>query len=86
LQQLETGLRAPAVSLMVSYSALKLFPRLEPAPRRSALRKIVASLAPKDGKAQPRCSTKRSRARHNINDWKIIAGERSKAAWSFGWV
>ncbi len=39
LQQLEAGLRAPAASLMLSYGALKLLPRLGSAPRRSALRK-----------------------------------------------
>jgi hypothetical protein len=39
LQQLETGLRAPAASLMLSYGALKLLPGLGSAPRRSALRK-----------------------------------------------
>ena len=38
LQQLETGLRAPFASVILSYGALKTAPLLGPAPRRSALR------------------------------------------------
>ncbi len=38
LQQLEAGLRAPSASAMLSYGALKLYPGLGSAPRRSALR------------------------------------------------
>ena len=47
LQQLETGLRAPAVSLMLSYGALKLFPVWDPLRGDPRFEKIVASLAPK---------------------------------------
>ena len=46
--------------------------------------KIVASLAPKNRKAQPRCSTKRSHARHKMKYWEIIADNLSKAGWSWG--
>ncbi len=44
LQQLETGLRAPVASLMLSYGALKLFPVWDPLRTRSRLKKSVASL------------------------------------------
>src|SRR6266496_1985537 len=47
LQQLETGLRAPAASLMLSYGALKLFPVWGPLRGDPRFEKIVASLAPK---------------------------------------
>jgi len=47
LQQLETGLRAPTVSLMLSYGALKLFPVWDPLRGDPRFEKIVASLAPK---------------------------------------
>jgi TolB-like protein/class 3 adenylate cyclase/Tfp pilus assembly protein PilF len=47
LQQLETGLRAPAASLMLSYGALKLFPVWDPLRGDPRFEKIVASLAPK---------------------------------------
>jgi TolB-like protein/Tfp pilus assembly protein PilF len=47
LQQLETGLRAPAASLMLSYGALKLFPLWDPLRGDPRFEKIVASLAPK---------------------------------------
>jgi tetratricopeptide (TPR) repeat protein len=48
LQQLETGLRAPAASDMLSYGALKLFPVWDPLRGDPRFEKIVASLAPKD--------------------------------------
>jgi TolB-like protein/Tfp pilus assembly protein PilF len=47
LQQLETGLRAPAASLMLSYGALKLFPVWDPLRGDPRFEKIVASLAPR---------------------------------------
>src|SRR5438309_6944369 len=47
LQQLETGLRAPAASLMLSYGALKLHPFWDPLRGDPRFEKIVASLAPK---------------------------------------
>ena len=47
LQQLETGLRAPAASLMLSYGALKLHPLWDPFRGDPRFEKIVASLAPK---------------------------------------
>src|SRR5437660_3322411 len=46
-QQLETGLRAPAASLMLSYGALKLFPLWDPLRGDPRFEKIVESLAPK---------------------------------------
>ena len=48
LQQLETALRAPIVSLVVSYGALKLFPFWDPLRGDPRFEQIVASLAPKD--------------------------------------
>jgi serine/threonine-protein kinase len=48
LQQLETGLRAPAASLMLSYGALKLFPVWDPLRGDPRFEKIVASLAPEE--------------------------------------
>ena len=48
LQQLETGLRAPHASLMLSYGALKLFPFWDPLRGDPRFEKIVASLAPKE--------------------------------------
>jgi TolB-like protein/Tfp pilus assembly protein PilF len=48
LQQLETGLRAPAAALMLSYGALKLFPVWDPLRGDPRFEKIVASLAPKE--------------------------------------
>jgi len=48
LQQLETGLRAPAASQMLSYGALKLLPFWDPLRGDPRFEKIVASLAPKD--------------------------------------
>ena len=48
LQQLETGLRAPTASLMLSYGALKLFPVWDPLRGDPRFEKIVASLAPKE--------------------------------------
>ena len=48
LQQLETGLRAPVPSLMLSYGALKLFPVWDPLRGDPRFEKIVASLAPKE--------------------------------------
>jgi tetratricopeptide (TPR) repeat protein len=47
LQQLETGLRAPAASLILSYGALKLHPVWDPLRGDPRFEKIVASLAPK---------------------------------------
>ena len=47
LQQLETGLRTPAASLMLSYGALKLHPLWDPLRGDLRFEKIVASLAPK---------------------------------------
>jgi hypothetical protein len=47
LQQLETGLRAPDASLMLSYGALKLHPFWDPLRGDPRFEKIVASLAPK---------------------------------------
>src|SRR5437899_6170852 len=40
----------------------------------------------KNRKAQPRCSTKRSHARHKMKYWEIIADNLSKAGWSWGCV
>jgi tetratricopeptide (TPR) repeat protein len=48
LQQLETGLRAPAASLMLSYGALKLFPFWDLLRGDPRFEKIVQSLAPKE--------------------------------------
>ena len=48
LQQLETGLRAPHASQMLSYGALKLFPVWDPLRGDPRFEKIVASLAPKE--------------------------------------
>jgi hypothetical protein len=47
LQQLETGLRAPDASTMLSYGALKLFPVWDPLRGDPRFERIVASLAPK---------------------------------------
>jgi tetratricopeptide (TPR) repeat protein len=47
LQQLETGLRAPVASQMLSYGALKLLPYWDPLRNDPRFEKIVASLAPK---------------------------------------
>ena len=47
LQQLETGLRAPTASFMLSYGALKLLPFWDPLRGDPRFEKIVASLAPK---------------------------------------
>jgi TolB-like protein/class 3 adenylate cyclase/Tfp pilus assembly protein PilF len=47
LQQLQTGLRAPAASQMLSYGALKLMPFWDPLRGDPRFEKIVASLAPK---------------------------------------
>ena len=48
LQQLETGLRAPAAALVLSYGALKLLPFWDPLRGDPRFEKIVASLAPKE--------------------------------------
>jgi hypothetical protein len=45
LQQLETGLRAPVASQMLSYGALKLLPFWDPLRGDPRFEKIVASLA-----------------------------------------
>jgi TolB-like protein/class 3 adenylate cyclase/Tfp pilus assembly protein PilF len=47
LQQLETGLRAPTASVMLSYGALKLFPVWDPLRGDPRFEKIVQSQAPK---------------------------------------
>jgi len=47
LQQLETGLRAPVASLMLSYGALKLYPLWDPLRGDPRFEQIVQSLAPK---------------------------------------
>jgi len=47
LEQLETGLRAPAVSQFVSYGALKLLPLWDPLRGDPRFEQIVVSLAPK---------------------------------------
>jgi len=47
-EQLETGLRAPSASQIVSYGALKLLPFWDPLRGDPRFEKIVASLAPKD--------------------------------------
>jgi len=47
LQQLETGLRAPVASILLSYGALKLLPFWDPLRGDPRFEKIVASLAPK---------------------------------------
>ena len=47
LQQLESGLRAPVASLLLSYGALKLLPFWDPLHGDPRFEKIVASLAPK---------------------------------------
>jgi hypothetical protein len=51
LQQLETGLRAPVQSVVVSYGALKLLPFWDPLRGDPRFEKIVASLAPKESAA-----------------------------------
>jgi TolB-like protein/class 3 adenylate cyclase/Tfp pilus assembly protein PilF len=48
LQQVETGLRAPCVSQMLSYGALKLLPFWDPLRGDPRFEKIVESLAPKE--------------------------------------
>jgi tetratricopeptide (TPR) repeat protein len=48
LQQLETGLRAPDASKVLSYGALKLMPFWDPLRGDPRFEKIVASLAQKD--------------------------------------
>jgi TolB-like protein/Tfp pilus assembly protein PilF len=48
LQQLETGLGAPAASQMLSYGALKLLPFWDPLRGDPRFEKIVTSLAPKE--------------------------------------
>ena len=50
LQQLETGLRAPAASVALSYGALKLMPFWDPLRGDPRFAKIVASLAPKENR------------------------------------
>jgi len=47
LQQLETGLRAPAAAVVLSYGALKLLPFWDPLRGDPRFEKIVTSLAPK---------------------------------------
>jgi len=50
LQQLETGLRAPNASGVLSYGALKLLPFWYPLRGDPRFEDIVASLVPKEGK------------------------------------
>jgi len=50
LQQLETGLRAPDASQMLSYGALKLHTVWDPLRGDPRFEKIVASLAPENSK------------------------------------
>jgi hypothetical protein len=50
LQQLEAGLRVPHASEILSYGSLKLLPFWDPLRGDPRFEKIVASLAPKDGK------------------------------------
>src|SRR5438477_12639456 len=54
LQQLETGLRAPTASGLLSYGALKLLPFWDPLRGDPRFEKIVASLAPKGNAASPK--------------------------------
>ena len=51
LQQLETGLRAPDASIVLSYGALKLLPFWEPLRGDPRFDKIVQSQAPKESAA-----------------------------------
>ena len=51
LQQLETGLRGPVASTMLSYGALRLLPFWDPLRGDPRFEKIVASLAPKESAA-----------------------------------
>ena len=48
LQQLETGLRAPVASLVLSYGALKLLPFWDPLRGDPRFEKIIESLAPNE--------------------------------------
>ena len=48
LQQLETGLRAPSASAILSYGALKLSPVWDPLRGDPRFEQIVASLEPKE--------------------------------------
>jgi tetratricopeptide (TPR) repeat protein len=50
LQQLEAGLRAPVASIALSYGELKLMPFWDPLRGDPRFEKIVASLAPNEGK------------------------------------
>jgi hypothetical protein len=52
LQQLETGLRAPAASLVLSYGSLKLLLFWDPLRGDPRFEKIVASQAPKNDSAK----------------------------------
>jgi TolB-like protein/class 3 adenylate cyclase/Tfp pilus assembly protein PilF len=54
LQQLETGLRAPAASQMLSYGALKLLPFWDPLRGDPRFEQIVDSLAPEDASSPPK--------------------------------
>jgi hypothetical protein len=53
LQQLETGLRAPGASQLLSYGALKLLPFWDPLRGDPRFEKIVESLAPKESRPPP---------------------------------
>jgi hypothetical protein len=48
LQQLESGLRAPVASLLMSYGALKLLPFWDPLRGDPRFEKIVQSQAPRE--------------------------------------
>jgi hypothetical protein len=65
---------------------LKLFPFWDPLRGDPRFEQIVASFAPKKGKAQLGCPTKRSQTRHKMNYWEIIADNLSKAGWTWGCV
>jgi tetratricopeptide (TPR) repeat protein len=54
LQQLETGLRAPVASEVVSYGALKLLPFWDPLRGDPRFEQIVASYAPKEASSPAR--------------------------------
>jgi hypothetical protein len=87
LQQLEAGLRAPTASVMLSYSALKLFPSLGSAQRRAALRenrRVVS--AEKTVKLNHAVLRKGATLDTRLKYWEIIADNLSKAGWSWGCV
>jgi Flp pilus assembly protein TadD len=86
LEQLEVLSKLPSAWFGLSYGELRLNPEWDLLRGDPRFEKIVASLAPKNGKAQPRCSTKRSHARRKMKHWELIADNLSKAGWSWGCV